>query len=87
MSSYDCCMLALFLKHLAAAKTSLIFCAIRAAQPSATATNAISLSPSPSSLVTSTVFGNVDDDDDEMAFMVGKMAERLGDNLLSSHWQ
>ena len=84
MSSYDCCMLALFLKHLAAAKTSLIFCAIRAAQPSATATNAISLSRS--SLVTSTVFGNVDDDD-EMAFMVRKMAERLGDNLLSSHWQ
>ena len=82
MSSYDCCMLALFLKHLAAAKTSLIFCAIRAAQPSATATNAIS--PSPSSLVTSTVFGNVDDDD-EMVFMVRKMAERLGDNLLSSH--
>ena len=76
MSSYDCCMLALFLKHLAAAKTSLIFRAIRAAQPSATATNAIS----PSSLVTSTVFGNVDDDD-EMAFMDGKMAERLGDNL------
>ena len=73
-------MLALFLKHLAAAKTSLIFRAIRAAQPSATATNAISPSPSPSSLVTSTVFGNVDDDD-EMAFMVRKMAERLGDNL------
>ena len=40
-------------------------------QPSATATNAVSL-PLSLSLVTTTVFGNVDDHDDEMALKLEK---------------
>ena len=39
---------------------------------------------SPSSLVTSTMFGIVDDDD-EMASEVGKMVERFGDNITLYH--